>query len=62
MVTVDEIAESEFWMWLLDHCKNHRVVQPHEYSQVYPMDVLLKVFMSDFLVEEMKREDAEEIQ
>jgi len=60
MVTTDEVAESDFWVWLLEHTKDHRVIQPHEYSQVYPMNVLLRVMMSDFLVEEMKREDEDE--
>ena len=57
MATTEQIEKSDFWKWMLIKVEKHRVIQPQEYSQVYPMDVLLKVFMSDFLVEEMKRED-----
>jgi len=49
---MSEFDWEAFWKFLLEKTENHRVIQPFEYSQVYPMNDFLNLMKANFLFDE----------
>ena len=57
MINLNEVNFERFYEWLIRHSKGKRVIQPGDYSQVYPLDIWVKLELSSYIVEEMKKDE-----